>query len=120
MSSSKVKRRFSLIPPGLCLRDLAENGKVPKGLRVLVGHHGVYRRLNPSIPSITITNVRKSLTIHPIENRIISIREAARLQSFPDTYRFPGTISFMQQAVANAVPPLLMRSVARQIYYALN
>jgi len=114
-SQEDVKKRFSLIPQGSNLRLINQNGLLPKKLKIIINHNGVYRRLDPFKPSITITNISRSLIIHPIENRILSLREAARLQSFYDDYRFPGPISRMQQAIGNAVPPLLARAVGKQI-----
>ena len=74
-------------------------------------HTGIYRRLDASQPSITVGNYRKSMLIHPWENRGLSVREAARLQSFPDSYTFCGSIGFQQQQVGNAVPPILAKAV---------
>ena len=81
-------------------------------------HTGIYRRLSPDEPSITVGNYRKSMLIHPWENRGLSVREAARLQSFPDSYVFCGSIGFQQQQVGNAVPPLLAKSVFQSIVNA--
>ena len=53
---------------------------------------------------------------HPEEDRIISIREAARLQSFPDEFVFIGPKYSQQQMVANAVPPLLSEAIADQLH----
>lgn len=78
-------------------------------------HSGIYRRLNPNEPSCTIANYRKSMLIHPFADRGLSLREAARLQSFPDTYVFCGKIGDMQQQVGNAVPPLLAKAIFEQI-----
>lgn len=119
-SGSHVRERFALIPPGSGLFYLERQDRVPRNLRISIGHRGVYRRLDPSRPSITISNVSRSLTIHPTEHRIISLREAARLQSFRDSYRFPGSIGKMQQALGNAVPPMLARAIARRIYDIVN
>ena len=51
------------------------------------------------------------MLVHPWEDRGLSVREAARLQSFPDSYEFCGSIGFRQQQVGNAVPPLLAKAV---------
>jgi DNA (cytosine-5)-methyltransferase 1 len=53
--------------------------------------------------------------IHPEQDRTISIREAARFQSFPDWFIFEGTLSDQYDQVGNAVPPLLARAVASEI-----
>lgn len=75
-------------------------------------HNWIYLRLREKDPSVAITHFRKSMLIHPKQNRGLSVREAARLQSFPDHFRFMGGIGFQQQQVANAVPPLLAKAVA--------
>lgn len=75
----------------------------------------VYKRLDSSLPSDTVVNVRKSMWIHPIFNRAVSAREAARLQSFPDDYIFYGTKDSVYQQIGNAVPPVLGRAVAETI-----
>jgi DNA (cytosine-5)-methyltransferase 1 len=74
-------------------------------------HTGIYRRLKWDEPSVVIGNFRKNMLVHPSQNRGLSVREAARLQSFPDWYRFIGSIGFQQQQVGNAVPPLLAKAV---------
>jgi DNA (cytosine-5)-methyltransferase 1 len=78
-------------------------------------HSGIYRRLKANEPSVVISNYRKSMLIHPHEDRGISVREAARLQSFPDTFIFEGPLMHIQQQIGNAVPPLLAKAVFQQI-----
>ncbi len=74
-------------------------------------HTGIYRRLSDNEPSVVIGNYRKNMLIHPWEDRGLSVREAARLQSIPDSITFFGSIGFQQQQVGNLVPPLLAKSV---------
>ena len=78
-------------------------------------HTGIYHRLKDNDPSVVIGNYRKNMLIHPTENRGLSVREAARIQSFPDTFHFYGSIGFQQQQVGNSVPPLLAKAVFEKI-----
>jgi len=85
-------------------------------------HSNIYRRLAWNEPTITIGHYRKSMIIHPSQHRGLSLREASRLQSFPDWFRFagsilPGTGGLMhkQQQLANAVCPNVTKAVAEFI-----
>ena len=78
-------------------------------------HTGIYHRLKPDDPSVVIGNYRKNMLIHPTEDRGLSVREAARIQSFPDTFHFHGSIGFQQQQVGDSVPPFLAESIFEQI-----
>jgi DNA (cytosine-5)-methyltransferase 1 len=78
-------------------------------------HSGIYKRLDPDKPSVVISNYRKNMLIHPFQNRGLSVREAARLQSFPDSFVFEGTIMKIQQQIGNAVPPLMAEAIFRKI-----
>lgn len=75
----------------------------------------IYLRLDPNKPSGTVLNVRKSMWIHPFLNRAITVREAARLQSFPDKFKFIGPKDSQYQQVGNAVPPLLAKGIAEKV-----
>lgn len=83
-------------------------------------HTGIYRRLRYDSPSIVLGNFRKNMLIHPNEDRGLSVREAARIQSFPDSYKFSGSIGQQQQQVGNAVPPMLAEAVFSSIFRQLG
>ena len=75
----------------------------------------IYLRLKSTEPSGTVVNVRKSMWIHPRLDRAVSVREAARLQSFPDSFVFKGTKDSQYQQVGNAVPPLMATAIAEAV-----
>ena len=58
--------------------------------------------------------------VHPTKNRAISIREAARLQTFPDSFVFCGTKDKQYQQVGNAVPPIMAKAIAKKLANQLN
>ena len=72
-------------------------------------------RLRPDKPSLTVTAYIFNKFVHPYEDRFISVREAARLQGFPDEVKFHGTLTGTQLQVGNAVPVPLARAVFKQI-----
>lgn len=78
-------------------------------------HSGIYKRLCADQPSVVISNYRKNMLIHPYQHRGLSVREAARLQSFPDSFIFEGTLMHIQQQIGNAVPPFLAKAVFEKI-----
>ena len=80
----------------------------------------IYMRLKYDEPSGTVVNVRKSMWIHPKLDRAISIREAARLQTFPDSFIFEGTKDSQYQQVGNAVPPYLAKAIAESVIAILD
>lgn len=94
---------------------------VPQGKR----DRGSYcDRIDPKLPSHTIL-IGSSAGgarphIHPTEHRVLTVREAARIQSFPDWYEFGGGRTEQYRQVGNAVPPLLAYEVIRQIKKVLD
>lgn len=109
-----VVERYKHIPQGGNWRDIPADLMSNYSDRTRC-HDGIYHRLSWLNPSIVIGNYRKNMLIHPTAHRGLSVREAARLQSFRDSYTFTGSIGFQQQQVANAVPPLLAQAVFEEL-----
>ncbi len=106
-----VIERYELIPEGGNWKDAREH--MEKTYSTIENtHSNIYRRLRRNSPAHTISHYRKSMVIHPIQNRGLSFREACRLQSFPDWFEFFGESDHRQQQLANAVPPLMAAGVA--------
>ena len=79
-------------------------------------HSSAYKRLKEDEQSCTIdTGNAHSNYFHPVYNRIPSIRESARLQSFPDSFEFTGPRGSRYKQVGNAVPPLLAYAIAKEL-----
>lgn len=94
-------------------------GVGPQCLDKVKGFYDVYGRLSWDKPSITITqyarNPASGRFSHPEQNRGLTIREAARLQSFPDGYKWQGSLGENFKQIGEAVPPLLSLAIASQI-----
>lgn len=114
----KMQQILCLIPPGGTVNDLPEN------LRPRSYFANTYARLLPDRPATTITRnfgtPSSSRCIHPFQNRALSTREGARLQGFPDTYRFHGSKISKNLQIGNAVPPILGEVVAKEILKSLQ
>ncbi len=73
------------------------------------------KRLFADEPSLTITSAATREFVHPKEDRLLTLRECARLQTFPDEFVFGGSAASRIQQIGNAVPPLLARAMADHI-----
>lgn len=113
-NASYVVERYKHIPLGGNWRHIPERLMSNYADRSRC-HDGIYHRLSWDSPSIVIGNYRKNMLIHPSADRGLSVREAARIQSFADSYVFTGSIGFQQQQVANAVPPMLAQAVFEHV-----
>ncbi len=77
--------------------------------------YGRPRKTDLSCTILTKCDVHWGAYIHPEQDRSLSVREAARLQSFPDTFEFLGSRTEQYVQVGNAVPPLLGKAVAQAL-----
>jgi len=109
--------RYKQIPEGGNWRDIAHT--MSNYAAIDRTHSNIYRRLIWDQPAITIGHYRKAMLVHPSQHRGLSLREASRLQSFPDWFRFAGSVEngkgglmHKQQQLANAVCPLVSRAIA--------
>jgi len=97
---------------------------IPDGLMPTSGYENTYARLNSNDPGMTITRnfscISSSRCIHPFQNRGLTAREAARIQSFDDEYKFKGNKSEIALQIGNAVPPILAEKVAETVKEMLS
>lgn len=114
-TTERAKERFEAIKKGKNFQSLPDKLKTTYSKPERT-QKTIYLRLDPKRPSGTVVNVRKSMWIHPEKNRAITLREAARLQSFPDRFEFKGSKDSQYQQVGNAVPPLLAKAIAEHVY----
>lgn len=111
-------RIMQALKDGQCKDDL------PEDIRPKSGYGNTYAKLWWDRPSTTITRnfacPSSSRCIHPRDSRAMSIREGARLQSFPDDYQFYGSDGMKRLEIGNAVPPLLSMATANKVKEMLD
>ena len=116
--SGVVLERVKLIKPGQNWKSL------PEELQTGSKHSGAYGRLDPKKPSRTLTTRFDTppggYVTHPKENRAITVREGARIQSFPDDFIFLGSKTSQYKQVGNAVAVGMSRAIAKSIKKMLN
>lgn len=117
-----VVERYKLIPEGGRLPERTLPEALRQGYRSnnVKNYSHVYRRLSMSMPATTMVPGHNAFPIHPVLHRTLTVREAARIQSFPDWMRFVGTRQQQCTLVGNAVPPLLAEIFAAAIVKALK
>lgn len=119
--SALNRERLKHIPPGGGMEHLPIHLRVDchKGGADRIGHRYVYGRLAADRPAATITAGFDSFTrgrfAHPFEDRNITLREGARLQTFADSFRFAGNQEDIAAQIGNAVPPALAEILGRAI-----
>ena len=120
------KEMISHVPQGGNWQNIPETvpSKRLEQIREMTKQRGVvrttyYGRLKPEQPSYTISTYYNrpgnGTHIHPTEDRTLTSREAARLQSFPDSYQFLGSEGAVRTQIGNAVPPLLAYAIGKEL-----
>lgn len=111
--------RLKHIPQGGSWRDIPFE-LLPEGLKKArrSDHTKRYGRLHPQEMCSTILtkcDPHWGSFFHPTQDRALSVREAARIQSFPDNYIFTGNLTEQFEQVGNAVPPLMAKAIGETI-----
>lgn len=116
------QERMRHIPPGGSWRDIPFD-LLPKGMKSAkrsdhTKRYGRPHKTDLACTILTKCDVHWGAYIHPVQDRALTVREAARLQSFPDFFTFQGNKTEQYVQVGNAVPPLLGRRVAESVLRA--
>ena len=106
--TERTQNIISFVPQGKNYKSL------PANLRESRKFHVAWTRLHYDKPSPTIDTGHRH-HFHPEANRIPTVRESARIQSFPDRFIFYGSKTSQYEQVGNAVPPILSRTIAMEI-----
>lgn len=123
--SEKKKKVLALVPPGGCWVDLPEDvakDYMGKSYYSGGGRRGMARRISWDEPCLTLTcspSQKQTERCHPEETRPFTIREAARIQSFPDDWNFCGSIGDQYKQIGNAVPVEMARRIGIQLKKAI-
>ncbi len=94
--------------------------KVPPGGSLYEKYADAFKRQYPGLPSMTVKENHGGTHIHPYLNRVISAREMARLQTFPDSFIFEGTMKKAMWQIGNAVPPRLAECIGYALIPLMN
>jgi len=112
------------IPKGRSANDPAIFDKIPIDVRPTSGFANSYQRIQSTAPAPTITRnfstPSSANCIHPTANRGLTLREAARCQSFPDSYEFVGNRGERRLQVGNAVPPYMAKALFHSLFEAIG
>ena len=117
---------MKLVPEGGCWVDLPEDlqkSYLGNSYNSGGGKRGIAKRLDMKKPSLTILcspQQKQTERCHPKETRPLQVLESARIQTFPDTYIFTGSLSQKYKQIGNAVPVKLAKAIAEEVKNVLN
>lgn len=124
---SETKRKvLELVPPGGCWRHLpidVQKSYMGKSFFSTGGRTGMARRISWDEPCLTLTcspSQKQTERCHPEETRPFTVREYARIQTFPDQWNFCGGIGAKYKQIGNAVPVKLAKKIGVQLVKALQ
>ena len=93
---------------------------VPEGSSLYANYSDSWKKCPWDKPSCTVKENHGAVNIHPRRPRVITAREMARLQSFPDDFIFKGNKKWQLVQIGNAVPPLLGKAIGLAVKKALD
>jgi DNA (cytosine-5)-methyltransferase 1 len=117
---------MKLVPEGGCWVDIPEpiaKEYMGNSYNSGGGKRGILKRLDMKKPSLTLLTTpsqKQTERCHPVETRPLQTLEYARIQTFPDDYKFAGSINQIYKQIGNAVPVNLSRAIAQQVIEVLN
>lgn len=114
-----MKHSIQMLEKMSYVSDGGNRNDIPERLRPKSGDNRKYIRYNSKKPSFCVTGDMRKI-FHYNQNRALTCRELARLQTFPDSFVFLGNAGMIQQQIGNAVPVLLSYKIALQVKEALN
>lgn len=124
--NERKQKVMDLVPPGGCWVDLPEEiakEYMKRSYYLGGGKRGMARRMSWDEPSLTLTtapDMKQTERCHPDETRPFTVREYARIQSFPDSWEFSGGITSQYKQIGNAVPVTLAKYIGLSIVKYLN
>lgn len=122
----KKQKVMELVPMGGYWRDLPveiQKDYMGGSFELAGGKTGMARRLSLDEPSLTLTCApaqKQTERCHPTETRPLTVREYARIQTFPDEWQFSGTLSSQYKQIGNAVPVNLAHAIGRSLIRLFN
>ncbi|HEF1318561.1 TPA: DNA cytosine methyltransferase, partial [Campylobacter jejuni] len=124
--SKQKEKIFALVPQGGYWKDIDEDiakEYMKSCWNMGGGRTGILRRLSldePSLTILTVPQMKQTERCHPLYERPFTIRESARIQSFPDEWEFMGSMASQYKQIGNAVPCMLAKAIGESLIQILH